>query len=92
MLHEYNVYTLISYNDINRKNTDDIFLHDLVIMNGATKAFTKIPILLEGKIQSDLGFYLESNPNKMQLTGFYSEKKSTSAAGVALLHVWFLKS
>ncbi len=77
------IYCLVSYNDI-RKNTEEIYLHDLIAFNYNAQTFLRIPILLEGKIQSDLGLCLDTMHHMLKLAGFYSEKKSTSAAGVAL--------
>ena len=77
------IYVLISYNE--PKKTDiNTYYHDVLSINSSTQATVKTPVVLEGKIQSDLGIYLDTANQSLQLTGFYSEKKSTSAAGIAV--------
>ncbi len=78
------IYCLVSYHESGKRNQEDIYLHDVIGLFSTTKTSSKIPVVLEGKIQSDLGIYIDTAHQNIQLTGFYSEKKSTSAAGVAL--------
>ncbi len=81
-LYNYTVYSLVSYSEPNKKNPEDVFLHDLIAINLTSGTFSRVPVVLEGKIQSDLGIYIDTIHQSIQLTGFYSEKKSTSAAGI----------
>ena len=84
LINNFTIYCLVSYNDINKKNSDLEYLHDVLALNYNSKIFSRIPIVLEGKIQSDLGICIDTLNNALKLTGFYSEKKSTSAAGIAI--------
>ncbi len=87
VIYKLHVYSLVSYYETIKKNQDDIYVHDLIIMNNTLKTSYKVPIILEGKTQSDIAITIDSIAKTLQLTGFYSEKKSTSAAGVAVYTV-----
>ncbi len=84
LLYNSNVYALVSYYVPNKKYDEEVYQHDLIGIHSTQKTISRIPVLLEGKIQSDLGMMVDTIHNTLKLTGFYSEKKSTSAAGVAL--------
>jgi hypothetical protein len=87
LFRDYKLYCLVSYGESGKKSSDDIYQHDVVLVNNTLKTFTKIPVVLEGKIQSDLGMYVDTARNTLQLAGFYSEKKSLSAAGVVVYNL-----
>lgn len=78
-----NLFMLTSYHENGKRIPDGNYQHDVIRLLSSGNTAERISVSLENKIQSDLGIYYDTLLNRLQLTGFYSEKKSTSAAGVA---------
>jgi hypothetical protein len=83
MLKDGHLFALSCYHDESKKTPEEVYNYDVLVFSLENKdKISLIPLSMESKIQSDIEFYLDTARNKMLLVGFYSEKKSTSAAGV----------
>jgi hypothetical protein len=88
MLNGEKLFVLDCYHDEAKKTAEDIYSYDIIVFSLKNKDKIQIiPVTLENKVQSDIDFYLDTARNTLQVAGFYSEKKSTSAAGVALYNM-----
>lgn len=83
VLEHGHLFILTSYHENGKRIPDGNYQHDVIRLSAGSANAERIPVALENKIQSDVGMYYDTLRNTLQVTGFYSERKSTSAAGVA---------